>query len=78
MSTALGQVGLALFCSLVRKGLFVSGILIFPLLFTASAAFAAEPFCDVAASILSGILFLHFTPRLLGRLSGYHEKPMEA
>lgn len=78
MSTALGQVGLALFCSLVRKGLFVSGILIFPLLFTASAAFAAEPFCDVAASILSGILFLHFTPRLLGRLSEYHEKPMEA
>lgn len=78
MSTALGQVGLALFCSLFRKGLFVSGILIFPLLFTASAAFAAEPFCDVAASILSGILFLHFTPRLLGRLSRYHEKPMEA
>ena len=78
MSTALGQVGLALFCSLFRKGLFVSGILIFPLLFTASAAFAAEPFCDVTASILSGILFLHFTPRLLGRLSRYHEKPMEA
>lgn len=70
MSTALGQVGLALFCSLVRKGLFVSGILLFPVLFTASAAFATEPFCDVTASVLSGILFLRFTPRLLDARCG--------
>ena len=38
--------GLALFCSLFRKGLFLLGTLLFPVLFTASAAFAAEPFCD--------------------------------
>lgn len=65
MSTALGQVGLALFCSLVRKVLFISGVLLFPLLFAAPATFAAEPFCDVTASVLSSILFLRFTPRLL-------------
>lgn len=65
MSTALGQVGLALFCSMVRKTLFLIGILLFPVLFTAAAAFAAEPFCDISASVLSAVLFLHFTPRLL-------------
>lgn len=65
MSTALGQVGLALFCSLFRKSLFLLGTLLFPILFAASAAFAAEPFCDVAASCLSAALFLRFTPKLL-------------
>lgn len=70
MSTALGQVGLALFCSLFRKGLFVTGILLFPLPFSAPAAFAAEPFCDVTASCLSGVLFLRFTPKLLDTRCG--------
>lgn len=65
MSTALGQVGLALFCSMIRKSLFLTGILLFPILFTAPAAFAAEPFCDITASCISAVLFLHFTPRLL-------------
>jgi len=65
MSTALGQVGLALSCSLIRKGLFLSGILLFPILFSAPAAFAAEPFCDITASCISAALFLHFTPKLL-------------
>ncbi len=67
MSTALGQVRLALGCSLLRKSLFLGGILLFPLLFTAAAAFAAEPFCDVTASLISITLFLRFTPRLLDR-----------
>ena len=67
MSTALGQVGLALFCSLVRKILFLTGVLLFPVLFTAAAACAAERFCDVTASIISAVLFLRFTPRLLAR-----------
>ena len=71
MSTALGQVGLALFCSLVRKGLFLTGILLFPVLFTASAAFAAEPFCDITASVISAALFLRFTPRLLDARCGH-------
>jgi len=65
MSTALGEVRLALFCSLFRKTLFLGGIVLFPLLFTASAAFAAEPFCDITASILSCTLFLHFLPKRL-------------
>ena len=67
MSTALGQVRLALFCSLFRKSLFLGGILLFPVLFTASAAFAAEPFCDITASLVSITLFLRFTPKLLDR-----------
>lgn len=67
MSTALGQVRLALFCSLLRKSLFLAGILLFPVLFTASAAFAAEPFCDFTASLVSGTLFLRFTPKLIAR-----------
>ena len=65
MFTALGKVRLALFCSLVRKSVFLCGILLFPLLFSASAAFAAEPFCDMTVSILSGVLFLRFTSRHL-------------
>lgn len=60
MSIALGKVRLALFCSLVRKGLFLCGILLFPILFSASATFAAEPFGDIAVSVLSGILFLRY------------------
>ncbi len=65
MSTALGQVRLALFCSLVRKGVFLAGILLFPLLFTAPAAFAAEPFCDITVGCLSSVLFLRITPKFL-------------
>jgi len=51
----------------MRKSLFLGGILLFPLLFSAPAAFAAEPFCDVTASLISITLFLRFTPRLLAR-----------
>lgn len=65
MFTALGEVKFALFCSLFRKSLFLSGILLFPMLFTAAAAFAAEPFCDVVASLVSAALFLRFVPRVL-------------
>ena len=65
MSTALGNVHLALFCSLFRKSLFLVGVLLFPVLFTAAAAFAAEPFCDAIACVMSTTLFLRFTPRLI-------------
>ena len=67
MSTALGQPRMALGCSLFRKSLFLAGILLFPMLFTAAAAFAAEPFGDMVASVVSGTLFLHFVPRSIGR-----------
>lgn len=70
MATALGQVRLALFCSLMRKSLFLGGILLFPVLFTASAAFAAEPFCDAAASVISAALFLRFAPRVIPGIDG--------
>lgn len=78
MSTALGQVGLALFCSMVRKTLFLTGILLFPVLFTAAAAFAAEPFCDITASILSAVLFLQFTPKLLDTRCGSAVQKIES
>ena len=67
MSTALGNVHLALFCSLFRKSLFLVGVLLFPVLFTAAAAFAAEPFCDAIACVMSTTLFLRFTPRLIAK-----------
>lgn len=67
MSTALGRPRMALGCSLFRKSLFLTGILLFPVLFTAAAAFAAEPFCDVVASVASGALFLRFAPRFIAR-----------
>ncbi len=67
MSTALGQVRLALGCSLMRKSLFLGGILLFPVVFSAAAAFAAEPFCDITASLISITLFLRFTPGVLDR-----------
>lgn len=67
MSTALGNVHLALFCSLFRKSIFVTGILLFPILFTAPAAFAAEPFCDAIACVMSGTLFLRFTPKVIAK-----------
>jgi len=57
--------GIGLVVLPVCKTLFLAGVLLFPVLFTASAVFAAEPFCDITASIVSTILFLRFTPRLL-------------
>lgn len=70
MSIALGQIRLSLFCSLFRKSLFLSAIVLFPVLFGAPAAFAAEPFCDVCASLVSAALFLHFIPRVLEACCG--------
>ncbi len=65
LSTALGQVRLALFCSVFRKTIFTVAVLLLPILLTASAAFLAQPICDVIAACMSTALFLHFTPRLL-------------
>ena len=64
-STALGQVRLALFCSMFRKSLFLAATLVLPALFTAAAAFWAEPLCDGIAACLSSVLFLRLIPRLL-------------
>lgn len=72
MATALGRVRLALCCSLIRKSIFLAGILLFPVLFAASAVFAAEPFCDISAGLLSAALFLRFTP---GVVAEYCSRP---
>lgn len=77
MSTALGNVHLALFCSLFRKSIFATGILLFPVLFTAPAVFAAEPFCDAAACIMSSALFLRFTPKLITKYCPQPEEQLQ-
>lgn len=64
-STALGQTRLALFCSLFRKTLFVSAVVTLPVFFGASAAFCAEPLCDLTAACVSATLFLRFTPKTI-------------
>lgn len=64
-STALGQVRLALFCSMFRKSLFLAATILLPILLTAQAAFWAEPLCDVIAACVSSVLFLRMIPRLL-------------
>lgn len=64
-STALGQTRLALFCSLFRKTLFVTAVVVLPMFFGASAAFCAEPLCDITAACVSAALFLRFTPKTI-------------
>lgn len=65
MSIAMEQTKIALSCSLLRKGLYVLGVLLFPILFQPDMAFAAQPFCDAIAAIVSGIVFLLVVPKLL-------------
>ncbi len=64
-STALGQTRLALFCSLLRKTIFVSAVVGLPCFLPAAAAFCAEPLCDLTAACVSATLFLRFTPRTI-------------
>jgi putative MATE family efflux protein len=64
-STALGQTRLALFCSLLRKTIFVSAVVGLPCFLPAASAFCAEPLCDVTAACVSAALFFRFTPRTL-------------
>ncbi len=64
-STALGQTRMALFCSLLRKTIFVSAVVLLPCFLPAASAFCAEPLCDITAACVSATLFLRFTPRTL-------------
>lgn len=66
-STALGQTRLALFCSLLRKTIFVSSVVGLPCFLPAASAFCAEPLCDVTAACVSAALFLRYTPQTLAR-----------
>lgn len=64
-TTALGQVRLALFCSMFRKTVFLSALFLLPALFTAEATFFSEPLADLVSCIMTITLFLHFFPRIL-------------
>ena len=66
-STALGQVRLALFCSMFRKSLFLGVLLISPAVIAADAAFLSEPLADVISATVTTCLFLHFFPRILAQ-----------
>lgn len=65
MGTALGKMKMALTCSLIRKGIYVLGVLGLPRLIRPDAAFAAQPLCDVVASVVSLLIFWQVVPRLL-------------
>ena len=66
--TAMERTKTALALSVFRKGLFVICTFVLPALFTAKAAFYAEPIADIASSVLSTTVFLliinkHLTKR---------------
>lgn len=64
-TTAMGQLRLALFCSMFRKTTFLVCTVALPMLFLAETAFFAEPICDLICSTTTTILFLRFFPRIL-------------
>lgn len=64
-TTALGQVRLALFCSMFRKTIFLLGLFLLPALVSAEATFFSEPIADLVSCIMTITLFLHFFPRIL-------------
>lgn len=69
-TTALGHVRLALFCSLFRKTVFLSCLLLLPALVSAEATFLSEPIADAVAATVTTILFLHFFPKILAERAG--------
>ena len=66
-TTALGQVRLALFCSMFRKTIFLLALFLLPALVSAEATFFSEPIADLVSSIVTITLFLHFFPRILAK-----------
>ena len=69
-TTALGHVRLALFCSLFRKTVFLSCLLLLPALVSAEATFLSEPIADAVAATVTTILFLRFFPKILRERQG--------
>ncbi len=55
--TALGMTGKSLSLSLFRKTLYFASTCVLPMLFTANAAFYAEPIADGVSSVLSTVVF---------------------
>ena len=66
-TTALGQVRLALFCSMFRKTIFLLGLFLLPALVSAEATFFSEPIADLVSCIMTITLFLSFFPRILAK-----------
>ena len=64
-TTALGQVRLALFCSMFRKTVFLLGLFLLPALVSAEATFFSEPIADLVSCLMTTTLFLHFFPRIV-------------
>lgn len=64
-AVAMGQLRLALFCSMLRKSTFLVFSVALPIVVSAEAAFFAEPICDILCSTVSVVLFLRFFPRIL-------------
>lgn len=55
--TALGMTRTSLTLSLIRKSIYFGATCILPLIFTASAAFYAEPLADGTAAVISTVVF---------------------
>lgn len=66
-TTALGQVRLALFCSLFRKCVFLAALFLLPSLISAEATFFSEPIADVISATVTTCLCLRFFPRIFAR-----------
>lgn len=66
MGIAMGQMRMALFCSLLRKTLYIVGVLSLPFLFSPQAAFFAQPLCESVASIISIVIFFKTLRKILG------------
>ena len=65
--TALGQVRLALSCSVFRKCLFTAGLLLLPALAGAEHTFWAETIADVVSACVTSAFFLWLFPKALRR-----------
>ena len=66
-TTALGQVRLALFCSMFRKCVFLAGLFLLPTLISAQAIFFSEPIADLVSATVTTCLCLRFFPRIFDR-----------
>ncbi|MEG1650607.1 MAG: MATE family efflux transporter, partial [Oscillospiraceae bacterium] len=56
--TALGRTKTALCLSMIRKTIYLACVILLPALFSARAAFFAEPVCDVISACISTAVFL--------------------
>ena len=66
-TTALGQVRLALFCSMFRKCVFMAGLFLLPAMVSAQAIFFAAPLADLVSATMTTSLCLRFFPKHLAQ-----------